>query len=78
MFLHETGYRLGDFILRESSSVSLTWLLQYPMGMQRSGKCYIIDDILVIMHWDRYVPGYLRMEFHEHLMKLPTWHKTTF
>jgi hypothetical protein len=78
MFLHETGYRLGDFILIESGSISLTWLLQYPMGMQRSGKCYIIDDILVLMHWDQYVPGYLRMEFHEHLMKLPTWHKTAF
>lgn len=78
MFLHETGYRLGDFILIESSSISLTWLLQYPMGMQRSGKCYIIDDILVIMHWDRYGPGYLRMEFHNHLMQLPIWHKTTF
>ncbi len=78
MFLHETEYRLGEFILIERSSVLLTWVLQYPMGVQRSGKCYVIGNILVILPWDRHGPGYLRMEFHDHLMKLPIWHKTTF
>ena len=78
MFLHETAYRLGEFILIERSSVLLTWLLQYPMGVERSGKCYVTGNILVILPWDRHGSGYLRMEFHNLLMKLPIWHKTAF
>jgi len=78
MFIHETGYRLGEFILIEHNSVLLTWLLQCPMGTQRSGKCYVVGNIVVILPWDRHGPGFLRMEFHDHLMKLPEWHKTTF
>ncbi len=78
MFLHEIGYRLNDFILIEHNSVLLTWLLQCPMGTQQSGKCCVIDNILVILPWDQHGPGFLRMEFHEHLMKLPEWYKTTF
>ncbi|SHO53635.1 hypothetical protein [Desulfopila aestuarii] len=77
MFLHETAYRLGEFILIERSSFLLTWVLQNPMGMQRSGKCHIIGDILVLMPWETYSPGYLRMEFHDYLIKLPLWRKTS-
>lgn len=77
MFSHETAYRLDEFILIERSSFLLTWVLQNPMGMQRSGKCYVIGDILVLMPWETYSPGYLRMEFHDYLIKLPLWRKTS-
>lgn len=76
--MHQTEYRLGEYILIEHSHILLTWLLQYPMGAQRSGKCYVVGNILVILPWYRHDPGYLRMEFHNHLRKLPVWHKTTF
>jgi len=76
--MHKTEYKLGEYILIEHSHILLTWLLQYPMGTQRSGKCYVVGNILVILPWYRHDPGYLRMEFHNHLKKLPVWHKTTF
>ena len=76
--MHETEYKLGEYILIEHSHILLTWLLQYPMGAQRSGKCYVVGNILVILPWCRHDPGYLRMEFHNYLRKLPVWHKTTF
>ncbi len=76
--MHQTEYRLGEYILIEHSHILLTWLLQYPMGAQRSGKCYVVGNILVILPWYRHDPGYLRMEFHNHLRKLPVWHKTIF
>jgi len=77
VFMHGTEYRLGEYILIEHSHILLTWLLQYPMGEQRSGKCYVVGNILVILPWYRHDPGYLRMEFHNHMRKLPVWHKTT-
>jgi len=76
--MHQTKYRLGEHILIEHSHILLTWLLQFPMGAQRSGKCYVVGNILVILPWCQHEPGYLRMEFHDHLRKLPVWHKTTF
>lgn len=76
--MHQTEYRLGEHILIEHSHILLTWLLQFPMGAQRSGKCYVVGNILVILPWYRHDPGYLRMEFNYHLRKLPVWHKTTF
>ena len=76
--MHQTEYRLGEYILIEHSHILLTWLLQYPMGAQRSGKCYVVGNILVILPWYRHDPGYLRMEFHNYSKKLPVWHKTTF
>jgi len=76
--MHQSEYRLGEYILIEHNHILLTWLLQYPMGAQRSGKCYVVGNILVILPWYRHDPGYLRMEFHNHLKKLPVWHKTTF
>jgi hypothetical protein len=76
--MHETEYRLGEHVLMEHSHFLLTWLLQFPMGAQRIGKCYVVGNILVILPWYRHEPGYLRMEFHYHLRKLPVWHKTTF
>lgn len=78
MFSSETGYRLGEFILIERGGALLTWVLQCPMGMQRSGKCHVIGDILIIMPWEKCSPGYLRMEFHDLLMKLTHWTKTNF
>lgn len=78
MFLREANYKLGDFILIERSHTILTWLLQHPMGAERRGWCYVVGNILVILPWHEHGPGYLRMEFHNHLRRLPIWNKTTF
>ena len=78
MFSNETAYRLGEFILVKHNRILLTWLLQSPMGMQQSGKCYAVGDILVILPCHLRDSGYLRFEYFLQLHKLPYWHKTTF
>jgi hypothetical protein len=75
---NEIKYRLGDFIIIEHRGVLLTWVTHIALGAQRSGRCFIVGNILVIGHLDREEAGHLKLEFHEHLMKLPAWNKTRY
>jgi len=45
---------------------------------QRSGRCFILDNILLIGSLDREEAGFLKLEYHEQLMKLPPWNKTRY
>jgi len=78
MLLNEIKYRLGEFIIIEHSGVLLTWVTHIALGAQRSGRCYIVGNILVIGSLDREEAGFLKLEFHEQLMKLPPWDKTRY
>jgi hypothetical protein len=78
MLINEIKYRLGEFIIIEHSEVLLTWVTHIALGAQRSGRCFIIGNILVIGPLEGEEAGYLKLEFHEHLMKLPAWNKTRY
>lgn len=78
MSINEIKYRLGDFIIIEHSGVLLTCVTHIALGAQRSGRCFIVGNILVIGSLDREEAGYLKLEFREHLMKLPAWDKTRY
>jgi hypothetical protein len=78
MLINDIKYRLGDFIIIEHSGVLLTWVTHIALGAQRSGRCFILGNILLIGSLDREEAGYLKLEFHEHLMKLPPWNKTRY
>ena len=78
MLTNEIKYRLGDFIIIEHSGVLLTWVTHIALGAQRSGRCFIVGNILLIGSLDREESGYLKLEFHEQLMKLPPWNKTRY
>jgi hypothetical protein len=78
MLINEIKYRLGEFIIIEHSGVLLTCVTHIALGAQRSGRCFIVGNILVIGPWDREEAGHLKLEFHEHLMKLPAWNKTRY
>jgi len=78
MLINEIKYRLGEFIIIEHSGVLLTWVTHIALGAQRSGRCFIVGNILVIGSLDREEAGFLKLEFHEHLMKLPAWDKTRY
>ena len=78
MLLNEIKYRLGEFIIIEHSGVLLTWVTHIALGAQRSGRCYIVSNILVIGSLDREEAGFLKLEFHEQLMKLQPWDKTRY
>ncbi len=78
MSINEIKYRLGDFIIIEHSGVLLTCVTHIALGAQRSGRCFKVGNILVIGSLDREESGYLKLEFHENLMKLPPWDKTRY
>ena len=50
----------------------------FNFGVQRSGKCFILGNILIIGHWSHEESGYLQLEFSEQLQKLPVWNKTHY
>jgi len=76
--ISEIKYRLGEYIIIEHGSVLLTWVTHIALGTQLSGRCFIIGNILVIGPWEHEEAGYLKLEFYEHLMKLPVWNKTSY
>lgn len=78
MLMNEIKYKLGEFIIIEHSGVLLTWVTHIALGAQRSGRCFIVGNILLIGPLDREAAGFLKLEFHEHLMKLPPWDKTRY
>jgi len=76
--INQIKYRLGEFIIIEHSGVLLTCVTHIALGAQRSGRCFIVGNILVIGPWDSEKAGHLKLEFHEHLMKLSAWNKTRY
>ncbi|MGB3222660.1 MAG: hypothetical protein WBB23_07645 [Desulforhopalus sp.] len=78
MLKNEISYKLDEFVIIEQGGVLLTWVKHMPFGSQRSGKCYRLDNILVILPWDHEGPGFLKWEFNEYSMKLPRWTKTHY
>jgi len=78
MLMNEIKYKLGEFIIIEHSGVLLTWVTHIALGAQRSGRCFIVGNILLIGPLDREAAGFLKLEFYEHLMKLPPWDKTRY
>ncbi|MDI6688335.1 MAG: hypothetical protein QME06_08975, partial [Desulfobacterales bacterium] len=64
--------------LTEHDKFLFTWEINTGLGAQRSGSCFILGDILVIGSWNHEEAGYLKLEFHEQLMKLPVWNRTRY
>ena len=75
---HENIYRLGEYRITEYENGLLQWEKLFNFGVQRSGKCFILGNILIIGHWGHEEVGYLQLEFFEQLEKLPAWNKTRY
>lgn len=76
--INEIQYRLGDYLIIEHGGSVLTWISHVALGIQLSGRCFIIGDILVIGPEEHDEAGFLKMEFNKGLIKLPAWNKTKF
>jgi hypothetical protein len=76
--INETIYRLGEYRIIEYENGLLWWERLFNFGVQHSGKCFILGDILIIGHWSHEEAGYLQLEFSEQLQKLPVWDKTRY
>jgi hypothetical protein len=76
--MEKTIYQLGEYRITEYENGMLWWETHHGLGEQRSGKCFIHDDIL-ILGVPRYQDiGFLKLEFLAKLHKLPAWNKTRY
>jgi hypothetical protein len=71
-------YRLGEYRIAEDDHGLLRWETHSHFGVQRSGKCFIFGNVLILGYWSHEESGYLQLEFSELLHKLPIWSRTTY
>lgn len=71
-------YRLGEYLITLSDNGQIEWQAHAALGMERRGKCFILENILIFGQCRDEDHGYLKMEFHAHLRKLPPWTKTAY
>ena len=76
--MYKAIYSLGEYRITVYENGSLWWQTHSHFVVQRSGKCFILGDILIIGHWSHEESGYLKLEFFEQLQKLPVWNKTRY
>ena len=76
--INESIYRLGTYRIAEYENGLLHWETHFNFGVQRSGKCYIFGNILILGDWSHEEAGYLQLEFSELLQKLPAWNSTRY
>jgi hypothetical protein len=71
-------YRLGEYRIAEDEHGLLRWETHFNFGVQRSGKCYIFGNVLILGKWSHEESGYLQLEFSELLKKLHIWNRTQY
>jgi len=47
MMMNESIYRLGEYRIIEYDNGQLWWERRFALGVQRRGKCFIHDEILI-------------------------------
>ena len=76
--MQSTAYRLAEYKIIENGHGDLWWETHIGLGSLKSGKCFIIGDILFIKPDDHTGPGFLKGEFLDHLNRLTKWEKTKY
>jgi hypothetical protein len=74
----KTSYRLRSYKILEYENGLLWWEAHYDFGMQRSGECLLLGNILILKSWSGEKIGSLVGEFLDPLKKLPSWNKTAY
>jgi len=76
--MEQTAFRLNEYRIIEGPKGFLRWETHFGLGQQRSGRCVIHGDILIIGRFMHEENGFLKREFLERLKNLPPWKKTTY
>jgi len=76
--MFKSVYRVGEYMIAEDEHGLLRWETHSSFGVQRSGKCYIFGNVLILGKWSHEESGYLQLEFSELLQKLPIWNRTEY
>ena len=74
----DTSYRLGRHEIIEKENGEVWWETHAGFGRLRSGKCFIVEEILFIEPHKTEKSGFLKGEFIEHLNKFPKWEETKY
>jgi hypothetical protein len=76
--MEQTALQLNEYRIIEGVNGLLWWEAHFGLGQQRSGRCLIHDDVLVIGEFMCEENGFLKREFLDRLEKLPLWKMTTY
>jgi len=76
--MFKSVYRLDEYRIAEDEHGLLRWETHFNFGVQRSGICYILGNVLILGNWSHEESGYLQLEFSELLQKLPIWNRTHY
>jgi hypothetical protein len=76
--IEKNRYRLGEYQITEYQGGVLWWSAHHGFAEQRSGRCFIYEDILMFGQFSNKEDGFLKREFLRRLRELPIWNKTKF
>jgi hypothetical protein len=76
--IEKSAYRFGEYQITEYDDGVLRWAAHHGFGEQRSGRCFIVGDILAIGQFIHEEIGYLKGEFLDRLEELPIWNRTEY
>jgi hypothetical protein len=71
-------FRLGEYRITDFGSGLIGWEAHYEFGVQRSGRCFQLEEILVLGEFEEEKTGYLKGEFLDRLTALPPWNHTRY
>jgi len=74
----DRSYRLDNYRITVLDDVLVRWEQHVPLGVARSGKCYVYGEVLIIGKKGRDEDGFLIGEFVDRLRKLPFWTRTRY
>ena len=71
-------FRLGEYLITDFGSGVIGWEAHHDFGVQRSGRCHQLGEVLVLGEFEEEKSGYLKGEFLERLKALPPWNHTRY
>lgn len=72
------AYKLAEYKVTEYNTGELRWETHFGFGELKEGRCFKKGTILFLGLAENERPGFLKLEFIEHLKKLPEWTKTKY
>ncbi|ETR68378.1 MAG: hypothetical protein OMM_10591 [Candidatus Magnetoglobus multicellularis str. Araruama] len=73
-----TCYKLLQYEIIQNDFGDIWWEFHTGFGEIKRGKCFIKGDILILDAGKFEEPGFLMLEYHEKLSRLPIWKKTKY
>jgi hypothetical protein len=76
--METSAYKLAEYKIIEHNTNELRWETHFGVGALKEGRCFKKGTILFIGPAENDRPGFLKLEFIDHLKRLPVWTKTKY